>query len=145
MAAKKETSGTAAKAKKGGAKKTAAKTTAKKAKPKAQAPKGAGARAGSALDKSVEQFRESLERSVTLSRDRLQEVVDDAVQRGRMTGNDAEKMLSDLIKRGRRQTDTLLKELERLVREARKGVGGRAAPVRKQATQAARRARRKLG
>ena len=33
-------------------------------------------------DKSVEAFRDALERSVTLSRDRLQEVVDDAVKRG---------------------------------------------------------------
>jgi polyhydroxyalkanoate synthesis regulator phasin len=96
------------------------------------------------LDKSVEQFRESLEHSVTLSRDRLQEVVDDAVKRGRMTRGDAAKLLSELLSKGRRQTDSMLKELERLVRQARKEVGGRAAPVRKQATQAARRARKKL-
>ncbi len=54
-------------------------------------------------------------------------------------------MLSDLVKRGRKQTDSLLGELERLVKQARKEVGGRAEPVRKQATQAARRARKKLG
>ncbi|HEX9966429.1 MAG TPA: hypothetical protein VGB06_00635 [Solirubrobacterales bacterium] len=72
------------------------------------------------LDKSVEQFRESVENSVTLSRDRLQEVVDDAVKRGRMTRGDAEKMVSDLVKRGRRQSDKLLKELERLMSQARK-------------------------
>ena len=36
-------------------------------------------------DKGVEAFRDALERSVTLSRDRLQEVMDDAVRRGRMT------------------------------------------------------------
>ncbi|HEX2096019.1 MAG TPA: hypothetical protein VHF50_01460 [Solirubrobacterales bacterium] len=74
----------------------------------------------SGLDKSVEQFRESLEHSVTLSRDRLQEVVDDAVKRGRMTRGDAEKMVGDLVKRGRRQSDKLLKELERLMSQARK-------------------------
>jgi hypothetical protein len=62
-----------------------------------------------------------------------------------MTRGDAEKMLSDLIKRGRRQTDSLLKELERLVKQARKEVGGRAKPVHKSATQAARRAAKKLG
>lgn len=62
-----------------------------------------------------------------------------------MTRGDAEKMLSDLVKRGRKQTDSLLGELERLVKQARKEVGGRAEPVRKQATQAARRARKKLG
>ena len=56
-----------------------------KAKAKAQSRKRKKAAATSGLDKSVEQFRESLEQSVTLSRDRLQEVVDDAVKRGRMT------------------------------------------------------------
>ena len=61
-----------------------------------------------------------------------------------MTRGDAEKMLSDLLNRGRRQTDGLLKELERVIKQARKEVGGRAEPVRKQATQAARRARKKL-
>ena len=96
------------------------------------------------LDKSVEHLRQSLERSVTLSRERLQEVVDDAVKRGRITRGDAEKLLSDLVNRGRKQTDSLLKELERLVKQARREVGGRAEPVRKQATQAARRARKKL-
>ena len=60
----------------------------------------------------------------------MQEVVDDAVKRGRMTRGDAEKMLSDLVKRGRKQTDSLLGELERLVKQARKEVGGRAEPVR---------------
>ena len=62
-----------------------------------------------------------------------------------MTRGDAEKMLSELVKRGRKQTDTLLGELERLVKQARKEVGGLHEPVRKQATQAARRARKKLG
>jgi ElaB/YqjD/DUF883 family membrane-anchored ribosome-binding protein len=62
-----------------------------------------------------------------------------------MTHNDAEKLLGDLVKRGRKQTDVLLGELERLVKQARREVGGRSRPVRKQATQAARRARKKLG
>jgi ElaB/YqjD/DUF883 family membrane-anchored ribosome-binding protein len=62
-----------------------------------------------------------------------------------MTRSDAEKMLTDLVKKGRRQTDSLLKELERLIKQARREVGGRTGPVRKQATQAARRARKKLG
>ncbi|MFN8160288.1 MAG: hypothetical protein U0R52_04490 [Solirubrobacterales bacterium] len=76
------------------------------------------------LDKSVESFRESLERSVTVSRERLQEVVDDAVRRGRMTRGDAERLVSDLLSRSRKQTDTLVKELERLLRQARRQVEG---------------------
>ena len=72
------------------------------------------------LDKSIAQLRDSLEHSVTLSRERIQEVVDDAVKRGRMTHGDAEKMIGELLKRGRKQTDSLLSELERLVRQARR-------------------------
>lgn len=128
-------------------KNAAAKKTAGRKKP-SSAPKagssGAGARAANPLDKSVEHFRQHLERSVTLSRERLQEVVDDAVKRGRITRGDAEKLLSDLLNRGRKQTDSLLKELERLIKQARHEVGGRTEPVRKQATQAARSARKKL-
>ena len=52
-------------------------------------------------DKSVEAFRDALERSVTLSRDRLQEVVDDAVRRGRMTRDDANELVSNMVTRGR--------------------------------------------
>ena len=145
MAAKKQSSGKTTKKAKAGthAKKPAARKPAAK---KAKAAKGPAAKRGSrasGLDKSVEQFRESLERNITLSRDRLQEVIDDAVERGRMTRGDAEKMLSDLLKRGRRQTGVLLKELERLIKQARKEVEGRTQPVRKQATQTARRARKK--
>jgi polyhydroxyalkanoate synthesis regulator phasin len=130
--------------------KKASAAKAKKAparKPGARKPsaKRAASNPTTGLDKSVAQFRENLEHSVTLSRERIQEVIDDAVKRGRMTHGDAEKMLGELVKRGRRQTDVLLGELERLVRQARKEVGGRAEPVRKQATQAARRARKKLG
>ena len=127
MAAKKQSTGKATKKAKAGArakKATAKKPAAKKAKAKAAKPSARkpAARGGATtgLDKSVEQFRESLERSVTLSRDRLQEVVDDAVKRGRMTHGDAEKMIGELLKRGRKQTDTLLSELEKLVRQARR-------------------------
>jgi polyhydroxyalkanoate synthesis regulator phasin len=70
-------------------------------------------------DKSVEAFREALERSVTLSRDRLQEVVDDAVRRGRMTRQDANELVSRLLDRGRKQTEGLLRDLERLLGQTR--------------------------
>lgn len=123
MAAKKQSTGKAAKKAKAGTR--AKKPATKKSAPKKTATKGAKAKkpsgnSATGLDKSVEQFRESLERSVTLSRDRLQEVVDDAVKRGRMTHGDAEKMIGELLKRGRKQTDALLTELEKLVRQARR-------------------------
>jgi polyhydroxyalkanoate synthesis regulator phasin len=113
-AAKKST-GKKARAKKGVAKKASPKSGAKK--PSA---KRASSRSTVGLDKSIAQMRESLEHSVTLSRERIQEVVDDAVKRGRMTHGDAEKMIGELLKRGRKQTDALLSELEKLVRQARR-------------------------
>jgi polyhydroxyalkanoate synthesis regulator phasin len=116
---------------------------------KAGAKRSTGSRASSSrstattgLDKSIESFRDSLERSLTISRDRLQEVVDDAVKRGRMQRRDAEKMVSDLVSRGRRQTSSLLQDLEHVAEQARKDLRGRAEPARRQASQAARRAGR---
>ncbi len=93
-------------------------------------------------DKGVEAFRDALERSVTLSRDRLQEVMDDAVQRGRMTRNDANELVSNLVTRGRHYTDDLVKELERLLDQARRELESRTRPTRRRATQAAGRAAR---
>src|ERR671934_389485 len=96
----------------------------------------------SRADKSVEAFRDALERSVTLSRDRIQEVVDDAVRRGRITRDDANELVSKLITRSRQYTDDLLKELERLLDQARRELESRTTPARRRATQAAGRAAR---
>ena len=93
-------------------------------------------------DKSVEAFRDALERSVTLSRDRLQEVVDDAVQRGRMTRSDANELVSSMVTRGRQYSDDLVKQLERLLDQAMQGLDTRVAPARRRATAAAGRAAR---
>lgn len=109
--------------------KKASKPKAKKAAPKKAAADKGGAKKSApkkaprpnvGFDKSIAQFRDSLEHSVTLSRERIQEVVDDAVKRGRMTHGDAEKMIGELLKRGRKQTDALLSELEKLARAARR-------------------------
>jgi polyhydroxyalkanoate synthesis regulator phasin len=79
--------------------------------------------------------------AVVLTRARLQEVLDDAVGRGRMTRDDAGDLLAELVRRGRRQTDELLRELEgtltvpaeRVIREvdrARRATGlGGAFPI----------------
>lgn len=71
-------------------------------------------------DKSVQAFREALDKNVTLSRDRLQEVVDDAVARGRITRDDANELVSRLLSRGRQQTESLLRDLERLLSQTQK-------------------------
>ena len=95
-------------------------------------------------DKSVQAFRDALERSrgalesnLTLSRERLQETVDDAVERGRMTRGDANKLVSNLVSHGRKATNDLMRDLEKLLEQARKEAETRAAPARRQATRAA--------
>jgi polyhydroxyalkanoate synthesis regulator phasin len=52
---------------------------------------------------------------VVLTRDRLQEAVDDAVERGRMTRNDATALVTALFERGKTQTDDLISQIEGLV------------------------------
>ena len=91
-------------------------------------------------DKSVQAFRDAVERSVsvleenvvTVPRDRLQEVVDDAVDRGRMTRADANELVSNLVSRGRKYTDDLIRDLEKLLEQARKEVDARTATARKE-------------
>ena len=52
---------------------------------------------------------------VVLTRDRVQEAVDDAVERGRMTRDDATALVAALFERGRSQTDDLITQLEGVV------------------------------
>ena len=49
--------------------------------------------APSRAEQSVEAFRDALEATVTIPRERLQDAVDDAVRRGRMTRGDAEDLM----------------------------------------------------
>ena len=126
-------------------------TTAKKtttAKKSSASPKKATSapKAPELSGKSVADLRNALSRGiigplnlVMLTRDRIEEVMDDAVSRGRMTADDAHKLAQDLITRGRKQTDDVLGDLE--------GLLGRASDVssaRKRGTEAASRARRQV-
>jgi hypothetical protein len=52
---------------------------------------------------------------VVITRAKLQEVVDEAVQRGRITRGDAADLVTDLLARGRSQAEDLLGELEQLI------------------------------
>jgi polyhydroxyalkanoate synthesis regulator phasin len=110
-------------------------STARKSTARTRASRGRG-------DKSVQAFREALERNVTLSRDRLQEVVDEAVERGRLTRSDANELVSRLVSRGRQYTDELIRDLENLLDQARQELETRVAPARRRATRAAGRAAR---
>ena len=104
----------------------------------------------SRAEQSVLAFRDALEKSVTISRDRLQEVIDDAVRRGRMTRSDADEIVGRLVSRGRDQADDLIGQLERLLTQlreapdrARQEVGGRAQKARQHVETSAERARKR--
>jgi len=97
---------------------------------------------------NLKAFRDALASSVSqlnlmmVSRDRIQDVLDDAVRRGRVTRDDANEMVSDLVRRGRRQTDDLMKDLEQLLGRGREQIEDATGDARKQARKGATRARR---
>ena len=52
---------------------------------------------------------------VMLTRERIEDALNDAVSRGRVTADDAQDLVASLIERGRRQTNDVLGEIEDLV------------------------------
>lgn len=56
---------------------------------------------------------------VVISRDRIQQVLDEAAERGRVTRGDANELVLELVRRGRAQTDDVLSEMERLLGRGR--------------------------
>jgi polyhydroxyalkanoate synthesis regulator phasin len=69
---------------------------------------------------------------VLITRDRLQELFDEAVDRGRMTRDDATELVSELVRRSRRGSGGLVSDLEQLLGRSREGledVGRRARRV----------------
>ena len=72
--------------------------------------------------KTVAEFREALRKNlikpmemVMISRERIEEVLDEAVDQGRVTARDAQRITSGLVKRGQGQTRDVLKDLENLL------------------------------
>src|SRR5439155_16268054 len=57
--------------------------------------------------------------AVLLTRRHIEEVVEDAVRRGRMTRDDAQQLMQSLLQRGAKQTDDFLTDLERLLGRGR--------------------------
>lgn len=98
---------------------------------------------GDRAEQSVQAFREALEKSLTISRERLQEVVDDAVKRGRMTRGDAEDLVGRLVTRGREGAEDIVGQLEAVISQlseaterARSEVGAKGKGARKRAVKA---------
>jgi ElaB/YqjD/DUF883 family membrane-anchored ribosome-binding protein len=70
---------------------------------------------------------------VLLTRQRIEEAVEEAVERGRMTSADAQGLVTSLIQRGQKQTNDVLKDLEQLLGRGRDEIEGRTTGVRKAA------------
>ena len=99
-------------------------STSRKA-PSSRKPASARSKPSANSAAAQESVREQLQRFldprevVVVTRDRLQEALDEAVERGRMTRDDAGALFSDLLQRGRKQTDDLLEDIEGLLGGAR--------------------------
>ncbi len=135
-----------------------ASSAAPKRKPPAAAPASEPERTDDALQAALTTVRDLLARGLIITADRLQETVDEAVKRGRMTRTDAEELVANLVHIGRLQTQDAIAELEGAVgrsasqtrRLARARVGrvasaARHAPGTDRALRAVDRARRAAG
>jgi polyhydroxyalkanoate synthesis regulator phasin len=102
--------------------------------------------------KSVAEFRQALTSNlirplemVMLSRQRIEEALEQVVKRGRMTRDDAAELGQALLTLGRQQTDDVLKDLEQLLGRGRSRFEERTGTVRERSVEAARGARRSVG
>ena len=122
--------------KKSTTKKSAPKTRARKSSAKKTSARGSGSarkrpssRARRSPDfsgKSVADLRVALTERlveplnlVMLTRERIEETVEDAVSRGSMTRDAAQDLIAGLLERGRRQTSDVLSDLEQLLGRSR--------------------------
>jgi polyhydroxyalkanoate synthesis regulator phasin len=122
-----------------------ASATKKKAAPSRRPKATAARRSSSTADdarRNVQSAIEALSHGVVITRDRLQEVMDDAVSRGRMTRVDANAVVQDVFKRGRKQTDELRKQAEALRADLEQLLGRAGGQLEKRATDARKRAMR---
>jgi polyhydroxyalkanoate synthesis regulator phasin len=129
------------------ARKGAARTASKATRPAARA-----ARRSDRASKAVREFREALADGIVrptnlviLSRDRIDEVMDDAAKRGRVTMDDAQKLADTLYRRARKETSDVVKDLEQLVGRGRTRATRRTSTARKRGGTAARRTRKQVG
>ena len=74
---------------------------------------------------------------VLISRERIEEVLGEAVDQGRVTARDARSITSGLVKRGQKQTSDVLKDLENLLGQGRSGIEDRASGARGRAVRRA--------
>jgi polyhydroxyalkanoate synthesis regulator phasin len=83
---------------------------------------GAGDGTGSLAEQLVSRIIRPLG-LVVLTRERIQEILDDAADRGRVTRTDANELVAELVNRGRQQTEQLMSDVERLFDRGRQQLG----------------------
>lgn len=83
-----------------------------------------------ALRAHLAQLRELLAGGVMLTAQRVQEAMDDAVRRGKMTRRDAEELARGLVDSGRRQSFDLIADIEQLLGRSRDEVTSASSLVR---------------
>jgi polyhydroxyalkanoate synthesis regulator phasin len=140
-----QTRATSAKSRASGAKSrasTSRRASAKSAsaKPRARAASAASSSQADDLRAGLQSAVDTLAQGVLLTRERLQEVLDDAVGRGRMTPADANSLAQDLLKRGRKQTEELRKQAEALRADVEQLLGRAGGDLHKRASTARRKA-----
>jgi polyhydroxyalkanoate synthesis regulator phasin len=89
-------------------------TTAKRSATQTSRASGASDSAANLADQIVRGRAKSRD-VLMLTRERIQETLDDAASRGRVTRKDANELVSELVRRGRAQSDELLGQIEQLV------------------------------
>ena len=153
-AAKKTTSSAPRKraAKKGGQARGRQQKAQKQARGAASAATRPAEAASDFSGKAVAEFRQALTSNlirplemVMLSRQRIEDALDEVVKRGRMTRDDATQLGQALLMLGRQQTDDVLKDLEQLLGRGRSRLEERTGNVRDRSVHAARGARRSVG
>ena len=133
---------------------TAKRSTAKRSTAKRKGTKRPAAKRSSGPDlsaKNVAELRDALRKQVVrpldlvmLTRERIESVLDDAVDRGKLNRKEAQSVVNDLLKRGRKQTNDVLSDLEQLLGRGRNEIDSRTKDARDRGTKAARRARREV-
>ena len=104
--------------------KPAARKPAARRAPASSAPRtSAEERREDQLMAAIAALRDVLSKGVVITGERLQETVDEAVRRGRMTRQDAEELVGNLLEIGRRQAQDALVEVEDLI--GRSAIGTR--------------------
>jgi polyhydroxyalkanoate synthesis regulator phasin len=97
-----------------GTRKPAAKSSSAKRRSSAAAAKTAADGLASAAEHLTERVIKQLD-LVMLTRERIQETLDEAAERGRVTRTDANALVTELVNRGRQQTDDLIRDVEQLL------------------------------